>query len=103
MSMVVTGLPKPGTLEHTVMLGLHRAAQSVNRLIRTASQLTGLTSGDEPSADGPGSVDKIGEAATTAANATGQSGGLLEAVATLPQSVQEAAQQVSWGRGTVLA
>jgi hypothetical protein len=86
------------------MLGLHRAAQSVNRLIRAASQLTGLTSGDEPAADGPGSVDKIGEAATTvAANATGQSGGLLEAVATLPQSVQEAAQQVSWGQGTVLA
>jgi hypothetical protein len=84
------------------MLGLHRAAQSVNRLIRAASQLTGLTSGDEPAADGPGSVDKIGEAAATS-NATGQSGGLLEAVATLPQSVQEAAQQVSWGRGTVLA
>jgi hypothetical protein len=85
------------------MLGLHRAALSVNRLIRAASQLTGLTSGDEPAADGPGSVDKIGEAASTAANATGQSGGLLEAVATLPQSVQEAAQQVSWGQGTVLA
>jgi hypothetical protein len=81
------------------MLGLHRATQSLNQLIRTAGQLTGIAvAGDDPLPPGSDSaVDKIGVSADTTAevnNGTADGGGLLEAVASLPQSVQQAAVQV---------
>ena len=41
------------------MLGLHRAAQSVNQLIRAASQLTGIS---PPDSSNNSAVDKIGVA-----------------------------------------
>ena len=97
---VLTGLPTPGTLEHAVMLGLHRAAQSVNQLIRAASQLTGISPPDS-SSNNNNAVDKIGVAEDgSSSNSTevgvGDGGGLLGVVASLPQSVQQAAVQVRY-------
>ena len=80
------------------MLGLHRAAQSVNQLIRAASQLTGIS---PPDSSNNSAVDKIGVAEDgSSSNSTevvvGDGGGLLGVVASLPQSVQQAAVQVRY-------
>ena len=72
----VPGLPVPGTLEHTVALGLFNAQQYIN----------GMFSGSSSS----NAVDtKIGEGGDSAS-----SGGILETVAALPQSVSNAAVEV---------
>ena len=81
------------------MMGLHRAAQSVNQLIRAASQLTGIS---PPDSSNNSAVDKIGVAEDgSSSNSTevvvvGDGGGLLGVVASLPQSVQQAAVQVRY-------
>ena len=71
----VPGLPVPGTLEHTVALGLFNAQQYIN----------GMFSGSSNAAD-----TKIGDAE----GASGATGGLLDTVAALPQSVSNAAVEV---------
>ena len=70
----VPGLPVPGTLEHTVALGLFNAQQYIN----------GMISGSGNAAD-----TKIG-----GEGASGSTGGLLDTVAALPQSVSNAAVEV---------
>ena len=73
----VPGLPVPGTLEHTVALGLFNAQQYIN----------GMLSG---SSSGNAADTKIGGGE----GASGGSGGLLDTVAALPQSVSSAAVEV---------
>ena len=71
----VPGLPVPGTLEHTVALGLFNAQQYIN----------GMFSGTGNAAD-----TKIGGGE----GASSSTGGLLDTVAALPQSVSNAAVEV---------
>ena len=71
----VPGLPVPGTLEHTVALGLFNAQQYIN----------GMFSGSSNAAD-----TKIGGGE----GASSSTGGLLDTVAALPQSVSNAAVEV---------
>jgi len=74
---VVPGLPVPGTLEHTVALGLFNAQQYIN----------GMLSGSSAS----NTADtKIG----AGEQASGSAGGILDTVAALPQSVSNAAVEV---------
>ena len=73
----VPGLPVPGTLEHTVALGLFNAQQYIN----------GMFSG---SSSGNAADTKIG----AGEGASGSTGGLLDTVASLPQSVSSAAVEV---------
>ena len=72
----VPGLPVPGTLEHTVALGLFNAQQYIN----------GMLSGS--SASNAADTKLGGE------QVSGGAGGILDTVAALPQSVSNAAVEV---------
>ena len=82
----VPGLPKPGTLEHTITLALFKAQQSLNQMM----------SGKPGASSQPAIDNKIGVAADAVVteSAGDSSGGILSTVAALPQSVGSAAFQL---------
>ena len=65
----VPGLPKPGTLEHTITLALFKAQQSLNALLNPSNQ--------------PAIDNKLG----VAAGATEDSGGILAGAAAIPAQI----------------
>ena len=73
------GLPVPGTWEHTVTLALFNAQQYLNTMLKSKPS--------QPAID-----NKIGVAA--GASETAEAGGIIGAVASLPQSVTNAAVEV---------
>jgi len=84
------GLPAPGTLQHSIMLGLFKANQGLNQFVK------GLTGGNSVAPSQPAADNKIGQAAGATTSSDQQSdGGLLGTVSLLPNTLKTAATQVA--------
>ena len=84
------GLPKPGTLSHTLTLGLLRAQQAANKVVTVISNpSTALTNIREVATNyitgQPAAEDKIGEAAVE----TGTNYGILDTAANIPEIISD--------------
>jgi len=88
----VSSLPQPGTMEHTVMLGLFNAQQSVNMLLM---DMFGEDTVDTNHIGGHFvKSDKLGQAAGTTLGQPSPESGILASMAALPQYVGTTAYQL---------